>query len=256
MNMDSGLLPGTSSSSGQVDDSFEDACSICLEPFSFLDPPSVTKCKHEYHLHCILEWSQVRKECPTCLQHLVLKDPASQELLAGVESDKNLRLRFTFNHVNQDNEIHDDASLDDGSDFEQKIIRHFATIVTRARNISIRRRQTTPEIGPSQVLPSVPVTNTSHGTQVDSSSESFKSKITTASIKCKETISNSTRNLKEKLTARNESVKELTRGVQREMNAGIARMKERFDIIQKRDGVSVPLSWGTMETSSSRQDEH
>ncbi|GMP56537.1 hypothetical protein CsSME_00020979 [Camellia sinensis var. sinensis] len=35
----------------------------------------VTNCRHEYHLHCFLAWSQRSKECPICWQLLVLKDP-------------------------------------------------------------------------------------------------------------------------------------------------------------------------------------
>ncbi|KAL0414574.1 UNVERIFIED_CONTAM: E3 ubiquitin-protein ligase RHF1A [Sesamum radiatum] len=201
MNMASSLLSlslsAPSSSSGPVydmvsDDSFEYSCSICLEPFTSLDPPS-------------------------------------------------------------------DAPAVEESDFEQRIMRHFATIASRARSISSRRRrQPTSPVGPSQIHPSGPTMNV---TEVNSSSsehqnfsESLKSKISTASIRYKESISKSTRGLKEKLIARNDSVKELSRGVQREMSAGIAgisRMIERLDIItQKRAGVSIPVSSCTLETSN------
>lgn len=60
--------------------------------------------------------------------------------------------------------------------------------------------------------------------------------------RCKESISKNTRGLKEKLVARNASVKELSKGVQREMNAGIAgvaRMIERFDLTSKRSSSPV-----------------
>lgn len=53
----------------------------------------------------------------------------------------------------------------------------------------------------------------------------------------KESISKSARGLKEKLIARNASIKELSKGVQREMNAriaGVARMIERLDRTPKR----------------------
>lgn len=72
--------------------------------------------------------------------------------------------------------------------------------------------------------------------------ESIKSKLSAASAKCKESISKNTRGLKEKLIARNASVKELSKGVQREMNAGIAgiaRMIERFDLTSKRSSSPV-----------------
>lgn len=58
----------------------------------------------------------------------------------------------------------------------------------------------------------------------------------------KESISKSTRGLKEKLLARNSSVKELSKGVHREMSAGIAgvaRMIERLDLAPKRAEVQT-----------------
>uniref|UniRef100_A0A3N7H8T7 RING-type E3 ubiquitin transferase n=1 Tax=Populus trichocarpa TaxID=3694 RepID=A0A3N7H8T7_POPTR len=84
----------SSSLGAGVDDAFEDdSCSICLDPFTAQDPATVTCCNHEYHLQCILEWSQRSKECPICWQLLVLKDHASQELLAAVETERLLRSR-------------------------------------------------------------------------------------------------------------------------------------------------------------------
>lgn len=68
---------------GGIQDACDDACSICLEPFSDSDPSTVTSfgfhvrffrvvilrdlgyfslllqltsCKHEFHLQCVLEW--------------------------------------------------------------------------------------------------------------------------------------------------------------------------------------------------------
>ncbi|GMP56538.1 hypothetical protein CsSME_00020979 [Camellia sinensis var. sinensis] len=76
-------------------------------------------------------------------------------------------------------------------------------------------------------------------------SESVKSKFSVASARYKESISKGTRGFKEKLLAHNISVKELGRGVQREMNAGIAgaaRMIECLDLPSKWTGISVPLS--------------
>lgn len=69
----------------------------------------------------------------------------------------------------------------------------------------------------------------------------------------KESISKSTRGIKEKLLARNNSVKELTKGVQREMSAGIAgvaRMIERLDLTSKRTGASITDSSFTGGTSN------
>ncbi|KAE8728128.1 P-loop containing nucleoside triphosphate hydrolases superfamily protein isoform 1 [Hibiscus syriacus] len=76
-------------------------------------------------------------------------------------------------------------------------------------------------------------------------SESIKSKWSNASARYKESISKGTRGLKEKLLARNNSVKEVSKGVQREMSAGVAKMIERLDISSKRPGASKPASGGT-----------
>ncbi|XP_073135897.1 E3 ubiquitin-protein ligase RHF1A-like [Henckelia pumila] len=292
------------------DDCVEDGCSICLEPFNSLDPPMVTKCKHEYHFQCILEWSQRSDGCPICSQHLVLKDPASQELLEGVQSDRNLRRNLC--RVDQDIDVNDDFPQEDDPGFEQQIVRHFTVVASRARNISSRRRHITPDIGRSVciLLPSVPsrnMSNMSNMARVNSSlevhqnqascfsnfdpvvsigapavtqrasslnipsfgdspslnseniqhsgkfseppqnnprrsssseflafSESLKSKISNASTRYKESISTSTRVFMEKLVARKGFVKEISREVQRETSAGIARMIGRLDFRTKR----------------------
>lgn len=72
-------------------------------------------------------------------------------------------------------------------------------------------------------------------------------------IRYKETFSKSTRGFKEKLLARNTTVKEFGKEVQREMSAGIAgvaRMIERLDLSSKRGSASGPLSSDTVGTSS------
>ncbi|KAK7363719.1 hypothetical protein VNO77_05871 [Canavalia gladiata] len=310
----------TSSSSSSVtfDDSSEDACSICLEPFNTDDPATITSCKHEYHLHCILEWSQRSKECPICWQLLILKDPASQELLTAVEVEKSLRSRnlhsyaLTNSHspLEQLNDDHDDSCSDD-SDFDEQLMQHLVAAASRARYICRRERQRSPGAGPSEVLvfnscvsgmqpklttspsgsssptsdvPSAahiqpPTSSFSHvgmvtrNTSCESADpskpsilynhpspesvrrpntsemfsfpESIKSKLSAASARCKESISKNTRGLKEKLSASNASVKELGKGVQREMNAGIAgvaRIIERLDLTSKRS--TAPLCTG------------
>ncbi|KAI4317772.1 hypothetical protein L6164_025615 [Bauhinia variegata] len=299
------------SSSASFEDSYEDSCSICLEPFSTDDPATVTTCKHEYHLHCILEWSQRSKECPICWQLLVLKDPASQELLAAVEAEKRLRSRNTYasastnsrsplERLNADN----DDSYSDDSDFDEQIMQHLVAAASRARYFRRRERQRSSGAGPSEVLlfnsanvsmVQPTVTTSSSGSSSPTSDvpsivdiqpppyvlppvvevvardttpendvssnpvlysqsspesvgrlnasemfslpESIKSKFSAASARYKESITKSTRGLKEKLLARNASVKELSKGVQREMNAGIAgvaRMIERLDLTSKR----------------------
>lgn len=84
-------------------------------------------------------------------------------------------------------------------------------------------------------------------------SDSIKSRLSAASARYKESISKGTRGFKEKLLSRNNSVKELSKGVQREMTAGIAsvtRMIERLDPILKRTGASNPDSSFTGGTSN------
>ncbi|XP_015089599.1 E3 ubiquitin-protein ligase RHF1A-like [Solanum pennellii] len=292
-----------------VDDSIEDACSICLEPFNSDDPPAVTDCKHEYHLQCILEWSQRSKECPICWRVLALKDSASQELLAAVEIERNMRSRINVRHTNENVEANHDATQQNDSDFEERIMRHFAAATSRVRLVNRRRRQASSGIGPTQVVPSVPVGVSSNQTQNNEStvqfqgfgyfgdgsaasatsssirpasssvpahgsdpsklsqpptygpqgsssseflafSESIKSKWSSASARYKDSISKGTRGFKEKLLARNTTVKEFGREVQREMSAGIAgvsRMIERLDLTSKRTGAAEPsaCSMGT-----------
>lgn len=269
------LLSAPSSSASAVigNENIEDACSICLEPFNSSDPPTVTKCKHEFHLQCILEWSQRSKECPMCWQVLVLKDPSSQELLAAVENERNLRSMQNVHHIHENIEVNHDGDT------------------VNSHSVSRRRRQINSSISPSQGLPSVPFENVpttssmvrpslfappnvGENTQIpvkqspplsgnplrSSSSEllafsvSLKSKITTASARYKESISKGTRDFKEKLIASNDSVKELSKGVQREMStgiAGISKMIGRLDFTSKQDKVSVPLSSDAAGTSNS-----
>ncbi|KAF5950920.1 hypothetical protein HYC85_012913 [Camellia sinensis] len=348
------MISSASSSGATVadhDDDFEDTCSICLEPFNSQDPPTVTNCRHEYHLQCILECdgtshpcvhmhvfylyialvcsygnlfcfrSQRSKECPICWQLLVLKDPSSQELLAAVENERNLRSRRNARHIREDYEMNIDNSYGDDSDFDERIMRHFAAAARRARYVERRGRPRSSGIGPPLVLLSVPTgdlpppdvqhmrttspeerqTSSYEFSEGDSPtfstlrsvvpevvnvepnsvgngdccnkprylpellilvfcpespqrpssseflafSESVKLKFSAASARYKESISKSTRGFKEKLLAHNISVKELGRGVQREMNAGIAgvaRMIERLDLPSKQTGISVPLS--------------
>lgn len=298
--------------SAVVDDSIEDACSICLEPFNSDDPSAVTDCKHEYHLQCILEWSQRSKECPICWRVLALKDPASQELLAAVEIERNLRSRLNVRHTNENVEANHDAAQQNDSDLEERIMRHFAAATSRVRLVNRRRRQASSGFGSTQVVPSVPVGVGSNQTQNNESpvqfqgfgfsgdgsaasatsssigpasssvpahgsdpsklsqpptngpqgsssseflafSESIKSKWSSASARYKDSISKGTRGFKEKLLARNTTVKEFGREVQREMSAGIAgvsRMIERLDLTSKRTGAAEPLSASTMGTSN------
>ncbi|XWS54023.1 hypothetical protein CRYUN_Cryun10bG0052400 [Craigia yunnanensis] len=285
-----------------LDDGFEDGCSICLEPFTVQDPATVTSCRHEYHLQCILEWSQRSKECPICWQLFVLKDPASQELLDAVRIERHCRSRNTSPVVPTDlHHFHDvfgveesqDASDSDDSDFDERILQHLAAAASRAHYIRRRERQRSSRLGPSRVhfftspenmpctqhtyptspdecqnlsygLPQrdsvasgVPSVNIDSPSPVTPSVNVVSSAAATgnkaAKLRYKESISKGTRGLKEKFLARNNSVKELSKGVQREMSAGIAgvaKMIERLDIATKRPGASIPASGGNGGTSN------
>ncbi|KAI8561346.1 hypothetical protein RHMOL_Rhmol04G0331800 [Rhododendron molle] len=290
-------IVSSASSSGAViaDDDLDDACSICLEPYNSDDPPSVTNCKHEYHLQCILEWSQRSKECPICWQLLVLKDPASQELLDAVEVERKLRSRRHARHTYEDNIINHDNSYAEDSDFDEHIMRHFAAAARRACYVNRRGRERSSSTGPSEFLISVQTGGLPQDVQhMHTSPEEHQSSRFEFSVgdspnfgmltginaqrppsmvqgnmnmnlnsvdgrdglikpRYKESFSKSTQGLKEKLLARNISVTELGKGVQREMNAGItgvARMFERLDVTAKRTGVSVPLSNSPGRTSN------
>ncbi|KAA3454615.1 E3 ubiquitin-protein ligase RHF1A [Gossypium australe] len=302
-----------SSIGGVLDDGVEDGCCICLEPFTVQDPTTVTSCRHEYHLQCILEWSQRSKECPICWQSFVLKDPASQELLDAVRIERHCRSRNTsavatdLHHFHDSIGVEEDTFHSDDSDFDERILQHLALAASRARYIRRRERQRSSGLGPSRVLfstspenmpgtlhiypnspdecqnlshrlpqcdslasgiPSVNISPPSPVTpsvnMVSSSTASgdkavkprifrliyFLLKAWMYCNRYKETISKGTKGLKEKLLARNNSVKELSKGVQREMTAGVAKMIERLDISSKRSGASVPASGGTGSTSN------
>ncbi|XP_050220021.1 E3 ubiquitin-protein ligase RHF1A isoform X2 [Mercurialis annua] len=151
---------GCSSSEAALDYCFDDNCSICLEPFTSLNPSTVTSCKHEYHLQCILEWSQRSKECPICWQLLSLKEPGCQELLAAVETERRLRSRNSSSaaatssslaHVHEDLDVEQDSFSDD-SDFDERVMQHLAAVASRAHNFRRRERQISSTRDPSQGL--------------------------------------------------------------------------------------------------------
>ncbi|KAI9073003.1 hypothetical protein K1719_045036 [Acacia pycnantha] len=106
---------------GGIQDACDDACSICLEAFHESDPSTVTSCKHEFHLQCILEWCQRSPQCPMCWQSISFKDPSSQELLEALQ--------------------HLPVGAND-ADLEERIIQHLAAAAMgRARHIARREGQ-------------------------------------------------------------------------------------------------------------------
>uniref|UniRef100_A0A5B6Z2T3 RING-type E3 ubiquitin transferase n=1 Tax=Davidia involucrata TaxID=16924 RepID=A0A5B6Z2T3_DAVIN len=132
---------------GGIQDACDDACSICLEAFCESDPSTVTGCKHEFHLQCILEWCQRSSQCPMCWQPICLKDPSSQGLLDAVEQERNFRInppRSTriFHHPTLgDFELqHLPVSATD-SELEERIIQHLAAAAAMGRARRIARRE-------------------------------------------------------------------------------------------------------------------
>ncbi|XP_077219228.1 E3 ubiquitin-protein ligase RHF1A-like [Tasmannia lanceolata] len=142
-----------------VEDSCDDCCSICLEPFSAEDPAAVTNCKHEYHLQCILDWSQRSKECPICWQLLVLKDPVSQELLLAVGMERNSQSRHRSSNAStfpriplEDFEFHNVPSYTDDSDFDEHIRQHLAAAAMGRAHHFRRERHRSSGLARSQFL--------------------------------------------------------------------------------------------------------
>ncbi|XP_072986057.1 probable E3 ubiquitin-protein ligase RHB1A isoform X2 [Typha latifolia] len=59
-------------SSGTIDE--EDVCPICLEEYVSDNPCIMTKCEHDFHLSCILEWMERSDTCPVCDQITMIDD--------------------------------------------------------------------------------------------------------------------------------------------------------------------------------------
>ncbi|XP_019199548.1 PREDICTED: E3 ubiquitin-protein ligase RHF2A-like [Ipomoea nil] len=131
---------------GGVQDACDDACSICLEAFPDNDPSSVTVCKHEFHLQCILEWGQRSSQCPMCWQSLSLKDPNSQELFDAVEHERNIRMNpprntTIFRHPTLgDFELQHLPVSSTDSELEERIIQHLAAAAAMGRARHLARR--------------------------------------------------------------------------------------------------------------------
>ncbi|KAL0908835.1 hypothetical protein M5K25_023344 [Dendrobium thyrsiflorum] len=147
--MDSHLSSAAAFVEGGIQDVCEDACSICLEAFCDSDPSTVTSCKHEFHLQCILEWCQRSSQCPMCWQPISLKDPASQELLEAVEKEREIRVRVNqtrntaiFHHpALGDFELQHLPVGTTESELEERIIQHLAAAAAMGRAHHIARRE-------------------------------------------------------------------------------------------------------------------
>ncbi|KAK1434988.1 hypothetical protein QVD17_00743 [Tagetes erecta] len=124
---------------GGIQEACEDSCSICLEAFGDDDPKTVTSCKHEFHLQCILEWCQRSSNCPMCWQAISLKDPSSQELLEAVEQERRFRFKPTRNSTIFHHPTLGDFELQhlpvgvNSSELEDRIIQHLAAAAAMGR---------------------------------------------------------------------------------------------------------------------------
>lgn len=130
---------------GGVQDACDDACSICLEEFSEREPSTVTNCRHEFHLQCILEWCQRSSQCPMCWQSISLKDPSSQELLEAVEQERSLRAAprnaTIYNHPLGGFEIQRLPTGANDAELEERLMHHLAAAAAMGRPHHISRRE-------------------------------------------------------------------------------------------------------------------
>ncbi|KAL1204244.1 E3 ubiquitin-protein ligase RHF2A [Cardamine amara subsp. amara] len=265
---------------GGIQDACDDACSICLEVFCDSDPSTLTSCKHEYHLQCILEWCQRSSQCPMCWQSISLKDPTSQELLEAVEQERNFRFNPSRNATIFRHPTLGDFELQhrlkngsfstwlllllwDEQDMGQEgkateaghqVKRDESDTVTNLPlsppntlgEGSLRSNSQTPTSSqPRQVSPSASDSNSRSRNQASPSdqdragpselqsfSESLKSRLNAVSTRYKESISKNTRNWKDRFFSRNTSMADISSEVKREVSAGIAtvsRMMERLE---------------------------
>ncbi|XP_052730601.1 E3 ubiquitin-protein ligase RHF2A isoform X4 [Vigna angularis] len=127
---------------GGIQEACDDSCSICLENFSKSDPATVTNCKHDFHLQCILEWCQRSSQCPMCWQAISLKDATSQELLEAVEQERSLRdipsRNASIFHLSQ---LEFQQLPMRESDIEERILRHLAAAASMRRAHHVGRRE-------------------------------------------------------------------------------------------------------------------
>ncbi|KAH9659415.1 E3 ubiquitin-protein ligase RHF2A [Citrus sinensis] len=144
---------------GGIQDACDDACSICLEDFSESDPSTLTSCKHEFHLQCILEWCQRSSQCPMCWQPISLKDPTSQELLEAVERERSFRLNPSRNATIFRHPTLGDFELQhlpvgaNDAELEERIIQHLAAAAAMGRARHIARRESHRSRASSQARP-------------------------------------------------------------------------------------------------------
>ncbi|KAK4281751.1 hypothetical protein QN277_013207 [Acacia crassicarpa] len=132
---------------GGIQEACADSCSICLEDFSETNPSTVTSCKHDFHLQCILEWCQRSSQCPMCWQSIGFKDLTSQELFEAVVHERDLRATSSRNATIFQHLAFGDFDLQhllsmgvSEADIEERIIQHLAaaTVMGRAHHLGWR----------------------------------------------------------------------------------------------------------------------
>ncbi|KAG2297414.1 hypothetical protein Bca52824_044083 [Brassica carinata] len=299
---------------GGIQDACDDACSICLEAFCESEPSTLTSCKHEYHLQCILEWCQRSSQCPMCWQSISLKDPTSQELLEAVVQERNFHsipprnatvfLRSAFG----DFELQHLPPNVDNLDLEERIIQHFAamgrarhgarrkdteaghqlkvvihsiwctltilrdesdTVTNLPRNTTIGegslQSNTVTNLSPSASDSNSRSLNQSSPSDQDRAgpselqtfSESLKSRLNAVSTRYKESISKNTRSWKERFFSRNTSMAELGSEVKREVSAGIATVSRMMERLETRENSSTAsVSSENQHTPGESHNEH
>ncbi|KAH0455992.1 hypothetical protein IEQ34_013899 [Dendrobium chrysotoxum] len=52
----------------------DDVCPTCLEDYDAENPRIITKCKHHFHLSCILEWFERSNNCAVCNRLMEVED--------------------------------------------------------------------------------------------------------------------------------------------------------------------------------------
>eukprot|EP00250_Pteridium_aquilinum_P002285 c12482_g1_i1 orf=85-1281(+) len=122
---------------GGVQEACDDSCSICLEPFCDSDPATVTSCKHDYHLQCILEWAQRSKDCPMCWRPLSFEDPNSQELFDAVERERSPTW-MRHSTAADGYQFHQVPAFANYADFEERIMQHLAHQLARRGSLQNR----------------------------------------------------------------------------------------------------------------------
>ncbi|KAH7299832.1 hypothetical protein KP509_24G032000 [Ceratopteris richardii] len=207
---ESGWLIAASSSAaafveGGIQDSCHDLCSICLEPFSSVDPATVTTCNHEYHLQCVLEWAQRSRDCPMCLQRLTLNNPTNQQLLEAYVQEQGVRHDgWVDTHVVEASNL--PSYTYDGREFRECVAHQFSAEDIAERHILfVSQHQSTARTRPYSEERYNAEHEPSQGVQERWSSfndSQMKSRFLAVSTKCKEIFTRTTHGFKERFCAR------------------------------------------------------